>query len=253
MSATTAPRGQRCRRNRAIVVTRSGSRTRASPRWRSPRGIGYGARSCSTSNTGLVRTLAGLERFIPFIRRSAWRCWRRCSDPNAARSNSTGLRRRHGVVPHIGSGTPRRSRLRQFPPLGDRSFAGGPHHRVRRVSPTPGSPSRTPARGAGRLSRTPGIEDVAEILALEAVDGVCRPARPVPARDRGAYSRQAGDFADLRKVADAGRPRRASHGCCPPVVRGEEFAARRGPSARVDHEHGALAAGFATPFEQMAH
>lgn len=97
------------------------------------------------------------------------------------------------------------------------------------------------------------IENIADILALDTVDGVfVGPSDLSLRRERGAYTRNEGDFADLAIVAaaaaEAGKP------WVLPAwsVEEKEFAVRHGADQMaLIMQHGALAAGFAGPLDQI--
>lgn len=96
------------------------------------------------------------------------------------------------------------------------------------------------------------LEDVEAILALDTVDGVfVGPSDLSMRRNRGAYSRDEGDFADLQRVAKAAAA--AGKAWVLPAWSPEEkeFALRNGADQlALTMQHGALAAGLSAPYEQ---
>jgi 4-hydroxy-2-oxoheptanedioate aldolase len=152
------------------------------------------------------------------------------------------------VIPHI-LGAKHAKQIcgfAKFPPLGDRSFAGG----------------RTVAFGAAddawvkeqdrktkcypMVEDAGAIEEIEGILALDCVDGVyVGPSDLSLRRGRGAYKRSDKDFADLKHVADAAAA--AGKRWLLPAwsVEEKKFAlANNAYHLTLTMEHGALAAGL---------
>ncbi|MDT7626258.1 MAG: 4-hydroxy-2-oxoheptanedioate aldolase [Pseudonocardiales bacterium] len=219
------------------------------------RGIGYGAVVLDIEHGSF--DLAGLERFIPFIRALGMEVLAKVLGPERGPiQQALDFGADTVVVPHIENAAHAKAitAFAKFPPLGDRSFAGGRTTGYGGFTDAWVTEQDTRTRCLPMIEDAGAIEDIAEILALDTVDGVfVGPSDLSLRRDRGAYSREAGDFADLRKVADA------AAGAGKPWVlpawspEEKEFAARHGADQlALIMQHGALAAGFATPFEQMA-
>jgi len=142
------------------------------------------------------------------------------------------------VIPHIASAEHAEevTAFAKFPPLGDRSFAGGRTTGYGGFTDAWVAEQDAHTRCLPMIEDAGALDDITEILALDTVDGVfVGPSDLSLRRKRGAYSREEGDFADLKTVADAaaaaGKP-----GCYPRGARGE--GVRRSPAgrpARPDH------------------
>lgn len=117
------------------------------------------------------------------------------------------------AIPHIESAEHAREicGFAKFPPLGDRSFAGG------RTSNYRGFDDEWVAKQDSETKCYPMIEDASafdeinEILGLDSVDGIfIGPSDLSLRRDRGAYSVTEEDLADIRHLAraanEAGKP-----------------------------------------------
>jgi len=219
------------------------------------RGIGYGAVVLDIEHGSF--DLADLERFIPFIKALGMEVLAKVLGPERGPiQQALDFGADTVVIPHIASAAHAKAitGFAKFPPLGDRSFAGGR---------TAGYGGFTDAWLTEQDSRTRclpmiedagAIEDIAEILALATVDGVfVGPSDLSLRRGRGAYSREAGDLADLKTVAEAAAAAGKSWVLPAWSPEEKEFAARNGADQLVlTMQHGALAAGFAAPFERMA-
>ena len=218
------------------------------------RGIGYGAVVLDIEHGSF--DLADLERFIPFLRSLGMEVLAKVLGPErgpiqqALDFGATAV-----VIPHIENAAHAKeiTAFAKFPPLGDRSFAGG------RTTGYGGFTDEWVAEQDAFTRCYPMIEDagaieaIAEILALDTVDGVfVGPSDLSLRRERGAYSRKEGDFTDLAAVASA-----AAEAGKPWVlpawsVEEKEFAVQHGADQMaLIMQHGALAAGFAGPFEQI--
>jgi 4-hydroxy-2-oxoheptanedioate aldolase len=157
------------------------------------------------------------------------------------------------IIPHIlnAEHAERVCAFAKFPPVGDRSFAGG-----RTVGY--GAPDDEWLKGQDTKTRCyPMIEqagalrEIERILALETVDGVfIGPSDLSLRRDRGVYKRTPADFADLKIVADAATAA-GKHWLLPAwSVSEKEFAlANNAHTLVLTMEHGALAHGLKDAFE----
>ncbi|MDQ8705390.1 aldolase/citrate lyase family protein [Streptomyces sp. LHD-70] len=193
--------------------------------------------------------LADLERFVPFLRALDLEVLAKVLGPErgpiqqALDFGATAV-----VVPHVESAAHAEAvcAYGKFPPLGDRSFAGG------RTAGYGGFDDDWIARQDRETRVYPMIEDagaieeIKEILALPVVNGVfVGPSDLSMRRDRGAYTRGERDFADLAAVADAARA--AGKPWVLPAWSREEkaFAIEHGADQLVlTMQHGALLAGF---------
>ena len=219
------------------------------------RGIGYGAVVLDIEHGAF--DLADLERFIPFARALGMEVLAKVLGPERGPiQQALDFGADAVVVPHVENAAHAKevTAFAKFPPLGDRSFAGGRTTGYGGFTDDWVSEQDTRTRCLPMIEDAGAIEEIAEILALDTVDGVfVGPSDLSLRRERGAYARTDGDFADLRRVAEAaaaaGKP-----WVLPAWSQAEkEFAARHGADQlALIMQHGALAAGFTAPFEQMA-
>lgn len=209
--------------------------------------LGYGAVVLDIEHGSF--DLGDLERFIPFLRRLDLDVLAKVLGPErgpiqqALDFGATAV-----VVPHIESATHAAAvcAFGKFPPLGDRSFAGGRTTRYGGFDNDWIARQDKGTRVYPMIEDAGAIEEIADILALPTVDGVfVGPSDLSLRRKRGAYTRSAGDFADLRAVADAAR--QAAKPWVLPAWSPEEkqFALENGADQLVlTMEHGAIMAGF---------
>lgn len=218
-------------------------------------GIGYGAVVLDIEHGSF--DLADLERFIPLLRSLDFDVLAKVLGPErgpiqqALDFGATAV-----VVPHVTDA--RHAELvcayAKFPPLGERSFAGG-------RSVGYGAPDDAWVAEQDRSTRcypmiedAGALQDVEKILGLPTVDGVfVGPSDLSLRRARGAYRRTEEDFADLRRVADATRAA-DKHWILPAWSEQEQrFALEHGASQlALTMEHGALTAGLRTAWEATA-
>ncbi|MBN7808631.1 HpcH/HpaI aldolase family protein (plasmid) [Agrobacterium rosae] len=152
------------------------------------------------------------------------------------------------IIPHITDVEHARTvcRFAKFPPRGDRSFAGG-----RTVGY--GSPDDKwfdsqdeHTRCYPMIEHAGAFRDVAEILALDTVDGVfIGPSDLSLRRDRGSYKRSEADFRDLQVISAAANAA-GKHWLLPAWSESEKrFALSNGAhTLALTMEHGALAFGL---------
>ncbi|WP_067452175.1 HpcH/HpaI aldolase family protein [Actinomadura macra] len=151
--------------------------------------------------------LAVLDRFVPFLRALGLEVLAKVLAPERAPiQQALDFGADAVVIPHVLGVEHARevTGYAKFPPLGERSFAGG------RTTSYGGYDDPWVHRQDRGTRCLPMIEDagaldqVAEILALPTVDGVfVGPSDLSLRRGRGAYGRTDGDFADLARVAEA--------------------------------------------------
>ncbi|MEU7745999.1 aldolase/citrate lyase family protein [Nonomuraea sp. NPDC049158] len=215
--------------------------------------LGYGAVVLDIEHGSF--DLADLERYIPFLRALDLEVLAKVLGPERGPiQQALDFGASAVVVPHI-EGVAHAAAtcaFGKFPPLGDRSFAGG------RTTRYGGFDDEWTARQDRETRVYPMIEDagaleqIADILALPTVDGVfVGPSDLSLRRERGAYSRSEGDFADLKIVADAARA--AGKPWVLPAWSAEEkaFALENGADQLVlTMEHGAIMAGFRAALDQ---
>lgn len=216
------------------------------------RGMGYGAVVLDIEHGSF--DLADLERFVPFVRALGLEVHAKVLGPERGPvQQALDFGADVVVIPHVESAAHAAAvtAYAKFPPLGDRSFAGG------RTSSYGGFTDDWVREQDARTRCYPMVEDagaieeISEILRLPTVDGVfVGPSDLSLRRGRGAYSRTDGDFADLRTVAEAAAA--AGKPWMLPAWSPEEkeFAIREGADQMaLIMQHGALAAGFAAPLE----
>ncbi|MDA2808667.1 HpcH/HpaI aldolase family protein [Nocardiopsis suaedae] len=112
------------------------------------------------------------------------------------------------AVPHIASAAHARRvcGYAKFPPLGDRSFAGGRTSGYRGFTDAWVADQDAGTRCYPMIEDASALEEVEEILALPVVDGVfIGPSDLSLRRGRGAYTVGGDDLADLRGIARAAR------------------------------------------------
>ncbi|TXI58404.1 HpcH/HpaI aldolase family protein [Mycolicibacterium mageritense] len=201
--------------------------------------------------------LADLERFIPFVKAIGMEVVAKVLAPERGPIQQTlDFGADVVAIPHVENAVHARAvtAFAKFPPRGDRSFAGG------RTAAYGGFTDEW-VRAQDRQTRCyPMIEDagaieqIDAILALDTVDGVfIGPSDLSLRRERGAYRRTDGDFADLGRIAAAARD--AGKRWVLPAWTPEEkrFAIEHGADQVVAAmEHGALAAGFSAAYAEVA-
>lgn len=219
------------------------------------RGVGYGAVVLDIEHGAF--DLADLERFIPFVKSLGMEAIAKVLGPERGPiQQALDFGADAVVIPHIENLTHARAvtAFAKFPPLGDRSFAGG------RTSSYGGFTDEWIAQQDSRTRCYPMIEDagalkdVEAILALDTVDGVfVGPSDLSLRRERGAYTRTDGDFADLERVAKAAATAGKAWVLPAWTLQEKEFALRAGADQLVlTMQHGALMAGFAGALEQAS-
>ncbi|TYB41254.1 4-hydroxy-2-oxovalerate aldolase [Actinomadura chibensis] len=168
---------------------------------------GYGAAVLDIEHGAF--DLAALDRFVPFLRALGLEVLAKVLAPERAPvQQALDFGADAVVIPHVRGVEHARevTAYAKFPPLGDRSFAGG------RTTSYGGHDDPWVRRQDRGTRCLPMIEDataldeVAEILGLPTVDGVfVGPSDLSLRRGRGAYRRLDGDFADLARIAEAAR------------------------------------------------
>lgn len=209
--------------------------------------LGYGAVVLDIEHGSF--DLADLERYIPFLRGLGLDVLAKVLGPErgpiqqALDFGATAV-----VIPHVESAAHAAAACAfgKFPPLGDRSFAGGRTARYGGFDDDWIARQDKDTRVYPMIEDAGAIEGIADILALPTVDGVfVGPSDLSLRRKRGAYTRSGDDFADLQVVADAARA--AGKPWVLPAWSPEEkqFALDNGADQLVlTMEHGAIMAGF---------
>lgn len=217
------------------------------------RGIGYGAAVLDIEHGAF--DLADLERFVPFLRALGLEVLAKVLGPERGPiQQALDFGADAVVIPHVENAAHAKAvtAFAKFPPLGDRSFAGGRTTGYRGFTDEWVAEQDRGTRCLPMIEDAGALEDVAEILALDTVDGVfVGPSDLSLRRERGAYSREEGDFADLKRVADAARAA-GKPWVLPAWSREEkEFALAHGAGQlALTMQHGALVAGLTAAFEE---
>lgn len=169
--------------------------------------LGYGAAVLDIEHGAF--NLSELDRFIPFLRKLGFEVIAKVLGPEREPiQQALDFGADAVVIPHIAGAAHAReiTAYAKFPPLGDRSFAGG------RTTSYRGFDDQWVKNQDARTRCYPMIEDasafeqVAEILALPTVDGIfVGPSDLSLRRQRGAYSHTPNDFADFQLIAAAAR------------------------------------------------
>lgn len=218
------------------------------------RDLGYGAAVLDIEHGAF--DLAALDRFVPFLSSLGLDVLAKVLAPERGPVQQALDYGAHAVViPHVVGVSHARevTAFAKFPPLGDRSYAGG------RTTGYGGFDDPWVERQDRETRCYPMIEDagaldeIDRILALPTVDGVfVGPADLSLRRQRGAYGRSEGDFADLATIAKAAAS--AGKPWILPAWSTEEkrFAATHGAAQIVvTMEHAALVAGLSTSLDEM--
>ncbi|WP_031469927.1 HpcH/HpaI aldolase family protein [Sciscionella sediminilitoris] len=218
------------------------------------RGLGYGAVVLDIEHGAF--DLADLERFIPFCRATGLEVLAKVLGPERGPiQQALDFGADAVVIPHVANAEHARevTGFAKFPPRGDRSFAGGRTAAYTGMSDAWVAEQDAKTRCLPMIEDAGALEEIEAILALDTVDGVfVGPSDLSLRRERGAYTREAGDFTDLGRVAEAAKA--AGKPWILPAWSTEEkeFAARNGADQlALIMQHGALSAGFAGPLHEM--
>lgn len=171
------------------------------------RDLGYGAAVLDIEHGAF--DFSGLDHFVPFLRALGMEVIAKVLAPERGPiQQALDFGADAVVIPHIAGLEHARevTAFAKFPPLGDRSFAGG------RTTSYKGFDDPWVQRQDAMTRCYPMVEDagafeqMAEILALPTVDGLfVGPSDLSLRRDRGAYRHTANDFADFKAIADAAK------------------------------------------------
>ncbi|MCU1519386.1 MAG: 4-hydroxy-2-oxovalerate aldolase [Pseudarthrobacter sp.] len=217
------------------------------------RGIGYGAVVLDIEHGAF--DLADLERFIPFLKSLDMEVIAKVLGPERGPiQQALDFGADAVVIPHVENLAHARAvtAFAKFPPLGDRSFAGGRTTSYGGFTDEWVTQQDKKTRCYPMIEDAGALEDVEAILALDTVDGVfVGPSDLSLRRERGAYSRTEGDFADLERVAKAAAAAGKAWVLPAWSLAEKEFALRNGADQlALTMQHGALVAGFSAPYEQ---
>jgi 4-hydroxy-2-oxoheptanedioate aldolase len=190
-----------------------------------------------------------LERFIPLLRSFGFEVLAKVlAAERAPIQQALDFGANAVVIPHIGDieHAKRVCGFAKFPPAGDRSFAGG--RTVNYGAPDDAwvAAQDKNTRCYPMIENAASLNDVEKILALDTVDGVfIGPSDLSLRRNRGSYKRSEGDFADLKRVADAARATGKKWILPAWSVEEKRFAIANGVhQMALTMEHGALALGI---------
>lgn len=200
--------------------------------------------------------LAALESFIPFLKAIGLEVLAKVLGPDQVPiQQALDFGADAVVIPHI-KGVEHAKAVTayaKFPPLGDRSFAGG------RTSAYGGFDQQWVERQDASTKCYPMIEDagafleIDQILALPTVDGVfLGPSDLSLRRGRGAYQRTELDFADFKELAACAA--RAGKPWIIPAWSSSEkqFAVENGAGLIIlTMEHSALLSGMRSALEEI--
>jgi len=238
--------------NRRHAVWLSGPNTAAAE---IARQLGYGAAVLDIEHGTF--DLAALERFIPFLRAIGMEVIAKVLGPERGPiQQALDFGADVVAIPHVENAAHAAvvTGFAKFPPLGDRSFAGGRTARYGGFSDDWVAAQDAGTRCYPMIEDAGAIEEIDDILALPTVDGVfVGPSDLSLRRERGAYTRTDADFADLALIAAAAR--RAGKPWLLPAWSPQEkrFAVDHGADQMaLTMEHGALMAGLAAARDAMA-
>lgn len=200
--------------------------------------------------------LQDLERFIPFLKSLGFEVLAKVLGPERGPiQQALDFGADTVVIPHVMSRAHAEEvcAFAKFPPLGDRSFAGGRTSNYAGFDDDWVKQQDTKTRCYPMIEDHGAVEEIDAILALPTVDGVfIGPSDLSLRRERGAYSRKPGDFKDLGKIAAAARAAGKDWALPAWSPEEKEFAARNGAShAVLVMEHGALFQGLNTAKQIM--
>jgi 4-hydroxy-2-oxoheptanedioate aldolase len=219
------------------------------------RQLGYGAAVLDIEHGTF--DLADLERFIPFLRAIGLEVIAKVLGPERGPiQQALDFGADVVAIPHVENAGHAAvvTGFAKFPPLGDRSFAGGRTARYGGFTDDWVSAQDANTRCYPMIEDAGAIEDIDAILALPTVDGVfIGPSDLSLRRERGAYARTDADFADLALIAAAAG--RAGKPWLLPAWSPEEkrFAVEHGADQMVlTMEHGALMTGLSAARDTMA-
>jgi 4-hydroxy-2-oxoheptanedioate aldolase len=219
------------------------------------RQVGYGAAVLDIEHGTF--DLAALERFIPFVKAIGLEVIAKVLGPDRGPiQQALDFGADVVAIPHVENATHAAavSAFAKFPPRGDRSFAGGRTAAYGGFTDDWVTAQDRETRCYPMIEDAGAIEEIDAILALDTVDGVfVGPSDLSLRRDRGAYSRADGDFADLARIAAAARS--AGKPWLLPAWSPEEkrFAVEHGADQiAAVMEHGALLTGFRAAHDEIS-
>jgi 4-hydroxy-2-oxoheptanedioate aldolase len=219
------------------------------------RQIGYGAAVLDIEHGTF--DIAGLERFVPFLKAVGLEVIAKVLGPERGPiQQALDFGADVVAIPHVENVAHARAvtAFAKFPPLGDRSFAGGRTAAYGGFTDDWVREQDRRTRCYPMIEDAGAIEEIEDILAIDTVDGVfVGPSDLSLRRERGAYRRTPGDFTDLARIAAAARA--AGKPWLLPAWSTEEkrFAVEHGADQlALTMEHGALLAGFTAAYTEIS-
>lgn len=215
--------------------------------------LGYGAVVLDIEHGAF--DLADLNRYVPFLRSLGFDVLAKVLAPERGPiQQALDFGADAVVLPHILGVEHARevTAFAKFPPLGDRSFAGGRTTRYGGFDDEWVAVQDSGTRCYPMIEDHGAVEEIEDILALPTVDGVfVGPSDLSLRRGRGAYTRTTDDFTDLDLVAKAAAAA-AKPWVLPAWSREEkEFALRNGAAQIVlTMQHSALLEGLRSALEE---
>ncbi|MGJ9406360.1 HpcH/HpaI aldolase/citrate lyase family protein [Nesterenkonia aurantiaca] len=151
--------------------------------------------------------LAALNWLLPFIRAKGMEVVVKVLGPHReAIQQALDLGANAVAIPHVESVEHAKTvcGYAKFPPLGDRSFAGGRVSSYRGFDDQWVTEQDTTTRCYPMIEDSSAFADITDILSLPTVDGIfIGPSDLSLRRDRGAYTVSEGDLTDIGHLADA--------------------------------------------------
>ena len=167
--------------------------------------LGYGAAVLDIEHGAF--DFSDLDHFIPFLRALGMEVIAKVLAPERGPiQQALDFGADAVVIPHIAGLEHARqvTAFAKFPPLGERSYAGGRTAMYRGFDDPWVRHQDTTTRCYPMVEHAGAFQQMSEILALPTVDGLfVGPSDLSLRRNRGAYSHTPGDFADFKAIADA--------------------------------------------------
>ena len=218
------------------------------------KGIGYNVAVLDIEHGNF--DLADLERFIPALKGLGFQVYAKVMGPfREAIQQGLDFGADAVIIPHI-EGVEHAKRVcgfSKFPPMGDRSSAGGRTSYYGMADDAWFKEQDVKTKCFPMIEDAGAFLDIEAILDLPTVDGVfIGPTDLSLRRGRGSYKRSEGDFADLQIICDAAN--RANKSWIFPAWSEQEkvFANKNGAAVTLlTMEHIALSLGLTEAWKQM--
>lgn len=151
--------------------------------------------------------LHSLDSFVPFLKGLGFEVYAKVLGPTReAIQQALDFGADAVVIPHV-SGVDEARRVcgyAKFPPLGDRSLAGGRTTSFAYPADAWVEEQDRKTKCYPMIEDAQALAEVEQILQLPTVDGVfVGPTDLSIRRERGMYKKQSGDWADIQRIADA--------------------------------------------------